>query len=296
MDPEAWEKLQMAGKVGADALRLAASLAKEGARLLDIAEKVERQIGELGAKPAFPVNICINEVAAHYTPTHDDPLILRRGQVVKIDIGAHVDGYVADIARTVEIATNNWSELIKASEVALEAAIETVRPNIPTRMIGAAVERTIESYGFRPVMNLTGHSIERFNLHAGKSIPNVGDRTNDILANGDVVAIEPFSSAGAGKVDGGRPSNIYRLLRARDMKNESVNRMVRFIDEGFRGLPFAERWCYRFDEKAPAILKKLQRAGLITAYKQLVDIGNGMVAQTEHTMLVTPQGAKVTTA
>ena len=296
MDLEAWEKLQLAGKAGADALKLGVGLAKEGARLLDIAETVEARVRQLGAKPAFPVNICINEVAAHYSPTHDDPLVLRRGQVVKIDLGAHVDGYIADIARTVEITTNRWSELIKASEVALETAIDTVRSNVPTRMIGSAVERTIESYGFRPVMNLTGHSIERYILHAGKSIPNVGDRTSDVLAKGDVVAIEPFSSAGAGKVEGRKPSNIYRLLRARDMKNESVNRMVKFIEESCRGLPFAERWCYRFDEKAPAILKKLQRAGLVTAYKQLVDIGNGMVAQTEHTMLVTDEGAKLTTA
>jgi methionyl aminopeptidase len=296
MDPEAWEKLQLAGRIGADALRLGVSLAKEGAKLLDIAETMENRVRQLGAKPAFPVNICVNEVAAHYSPTHDDQLSLKRGQVVKLDLGAHVDGYVADTARTVEISTRNWTNLIKASEVALDAAIEVVRPNVPTRMIGSAVERTIESYGFKPVVNLTGHSIEKFVLHAGKSIPNVGDRTSDILAKGDVVAIEPFSSSGAGKVEGRRPSNIYRLLRVRDMKNDDVNRMIRFIDESFRGLPFSERWCFRFDDRATAILKKLQRAGLVTAYKQLVDVGNGMVAQTEHTMLVTEEGARLTTA
>ncbi len=296
MNQETREKLRLAGKAGAEGLKLGISMAKEGARLLDIAEAVENRVRQAGAKPAFPANICINEVAAHYSPTHDDPLTLKRGQVVKVDLGAHVDGYVADIARTVEIGSNNWADLIRASEVALEAAIEVVRPNVPTRMIGSAVERTIESYGFRPVVNLTGHSIERYTLHAGKSIPNVGDRTSDILADGDVVAIEPFSSAGAGKVEGRKPSNIYRLLRARDMKNEAVNDMVRFIDESFKGLPFAERWCYAFDEKAPAILKKLQRAGLITSYKQLVDMSNGMIAQTEHTMLVTSEGAKLTTA
>ena len=296
MNQEILAKLHMAGKAASEALRLGVSKVKEGARLLDIAEVVENRVRQAGAKPAFPTNICINEVAAHYTPTHDDPLTLKRGQVVKIDIGAHMDGYVADIARTVEVGTNSWTDLIKASEVALEAAIEVVRPNVPTRLIGSAVERTIESYGFRPVVNLTGHSIERYTLHAGKSIPNVGDRTSDILVEGDVVAIEPFSSAGAGKVEGRKPSNIYRLLRAKDMKNEAVNELVRFIDESFRGLPFAERWCHAFDEKAPATLKKLQRAGLIAAYKQLVDVANGMIAQTEHTMLVTGEWAKLTTA
>lgn len=295
MDSEAFDKLAKAGRAGAESLRLGASMMKDGARLLDIAEAVENRIREMGSEPAFPACICINDVAAHYSPTHDDALVLRRGQVVKLDIGAHFDGYVADTARTVEIGTNNWTNLIRASEVALEAAIEVVRPNIPTRMIGAAVEREIESYGFRPVANLTGHTIERYILHAGKSIPNVGDRTNDILAKDDTVAIEPFSSAGSGKVEGRKPANIYRLVRFKEIKHDASNEMLKFINERFKGLPFSERWCYRFDEKAPALLKRLQRTGLIMSYKQLCDSGGGMVAQTEHTMVVTPEGARVTT-
>ncbi len=295
MDPEALEKLEKAGQIGAQTLNYGVSLMKEGARLLDIAESVEGRLRQLGAKPAFPLCICINEVAAHYSPTHDDTLTLKKGQVVKMDLGAHVDGYVSDTARTVEIGTNRWRDLIKASEIALEVAIETVRPNIPTRMIGAAVERAIESYGYRPVVNLTGHTIERYNLHAGKSVPNVGNRTNDVLSKFDVVAIEPFSSAGAGRVEGRKPANIYRLLRVKEVKQEHLNNMLKFIDQNFKGLPFSERWCYRFDERAPAILKKLQRTGLVMSYKQLCDEANGMVAQTEHTMIVTPEGAKVTT-
>jgi len=295
MDPDASDKLAKAGRAGADALRLGVGLMKDGVRLLDVAEAVEKRIKELRAEPAFPACICINEVAAHYSPTHDDPLVLRRGQVVKLDIGAHVDGYVADTAKTVEIGTNKWTDLVRASEVALEAAIEVVRPNVPTRMIGAAVEREIESYGFRPVVNLTGHTIERYLLHAGKSVPNVGDRTSDILAKDDLVAIEPFSSAGAGKVEGRKPANIYRLLRFKEIKHEAANEMLKFINDSFKGLPFSERWCHRFDERAPAMLKKLQRTGLVMSYKQLCDSGGGMVAQTEHTMIVTPEGARVTT-
>jgi len=295
MHNDAFDKLIKSGKVAAAALKYGLSLVKEGSRVLSIAESIENRIRQEGAMPAFPACVCINDVAAHYTPTHDDPLVLRRGQVVKIDLGSHVDGYIADTARTVEVGTNNWTNLIRASEAALETAIEVIRPNIPTRMIGAAVERTIDSFGFRPVVNLTGHSIERFNLHAGKSIPNVGDRSSDVIAEGDIVAMEPFASTGAGKVDGGRPANIYRLLRSKELKHEPSNRMLKFIDETFKGLPFSERWCYRFDERAPAILRKLQRTGLVMAYKQLVDIKGGMVSQAEHTVLVTSEGGKPTT-
>src|SRR4030067_985094 len=111
-------------------------------------------------------------------------LALRRGNVVKLDLGAQVDGYIADTAVTVEVGTRNWTDLIKASEVALETAIEVCRPKTPTRLLGAAIERGIESYGDKPISDLTGHPTERYKLHAGKSIPNVGGMGDDVSAAG----------------------------------------------------------------------------------------------------------------
>src|SRR5207247_6649317 len=114
--------------------------------------------------------------------------------------GSQVDADIAEPAATVEVGTRNWRDRIKASEVALETAIEVCRPKTPTRLIGCAIERAIESYGFKPISNLTGHTIERYHLHAGKSIPNVGGLGDDVVEAGDTIAIEPFSTNGAGKV------------------------------------------------------------------------------------------------
>ncbi len=289
------EKLRRAGEVSREARDYGAGLLREGMTLLDAVEKIEDVMRSRGLKPAFPTCLSVNEVAAHYTPTHKDDTVLRRGDVVKIDLGAQVDGYLADTATTVEIGTRNWTDLIRAARAALTAAIEVVRPKVPVRRIGAAIERTIESFGYKPVVNLTGHSIERFVVHAGKSIPNVGDHGEDVLEEGDLIAIEPFATNGAGKVDGRKSGNIYRIMRVRDIRPEATSRFLHAAHESFNRLPFAERWGYRLDRKAPAHLARLHRAGLVHTYPSLVDAGKGIVAQAEHSMIVTPDGADLLT-
>jgi methionyl aminopeptidase len=295
MDAEVREKLRHAGRVAREAKELGVSLCREGALLLDIAEAIEGHMRKRGAPPAFPTCISLDDIAAHYSPVHDDRLALKRGNVVKLDLGAQVDGWIADTAVTVEVGTRNWTDLIKASEVALDTAIEVCRPKTPTRLIGAAVERAIESFGFKPIANLTGHTIERYKLHAGKSIPNVGGIGDDVILAGDTLAIEPFSTNGAGKVEGRRTGNIYRLLSAREISPASTNEFLGKVHENFKTLPFAERWCVALDRKAPSHLGRLLRAGRIMTYEFLYDAGGGIVAQTEHTMIIDEHGTEVTT-
>src|SRR3989337_574453 len=233
MDDEVREKLRVAGRIAREAKELGVSLCRDGTSLLDIAERIEAHMRSRGAPPAFPTCISLDQVAAHYSPLHDDRLALRRGNVVKLDLGAQVDGYIADTAVTVEVGTRNWTDLIKASEVALDTAIEVCRPKTPTRLIGAAVERAIESYGFKPISNLTGHTIERYSLHAGKSVPNVGGMGDDVIEAGDILAIEPFSTNGAGKVEGRKTGNIYRVLSTREVSPASTNEFLRRAAESF---------------------------------------------------------------
>ena len=296
MDEQVLEKLKQAGRAAAEAREYGKSLLVEGASLLDVCTRIEDRMRALGVKPGFPTCLSINNVAAHFTPTHKDKLALRRGDLVKLDLGTHVDGYLADTAVTVEVGTRTWTELVRASSTALAAAIEIVRPKIQTRLLGAAIERAIESFGFKPIANLTGHTIERNVLHAGKSVPNVGDHGSDVLEAGDVVAIEPFATNGAGKVDGRKSGNIYRLARVvRDIKPEEALALYRNIEREFDHLPFAERWCAGFDRNASSTLNRLLKMGVVTTYASLLDVGKGMVAQTEHTMVVTDGGALVTT-
>src|SRR5438093_3767632 len=217
MDDEVRGKLRLAGRVAAEAWAIGVSLCTEGAPLLDIAERIEAHMRSRGAPPAFPTCLSIDHIAAHYSPVHNDRTALRRGNVVKLDLGAQVDGYIADTAATVEVGTRNWTDLIRASEVACETAIEVCRPKTPTRLLGSAIERAIESFGFKPISNLTGHTIERYHLHAGKSVPNVGGLGDDVVEAGDTLAIEPFSTNGAGEGEGKKSGNIYRPLSPREI-------------------------------------------------------------------------------
>lgn len=298
MDDQIYQDYIKAGKIAGAAREYGANLIKENVSLLKVAEEVESLILKKGGKLAFPVNLAINDIAAHFTPRPNDKLVFRRGDVVKIDVGVHINGYIGDTAKTVEVGTLNWTELIIASKEALAVAIEIIKPGVKLNVIGGAIEQTINSLGFKSITNLTGHSMKQYNLHAGLSIPNVKGGFKGKIEEGDVIAIEPFATNGAGKVEGKKSGNIYRLLRKgseREIKNQHLNALVKHIEKEYSTLPFCERWCYDFDRKAHSYLHRLLRYGIITSYSTLREKGGGTVTQTEHTVIVTRDGCEVTT-
>lgn len=300
MDQEALEKQRRAGRIAREALEYGLGLIREGARLLDVAERTEERILSKGALPGFPVNISIDDQAAHFTPRHnDDGLSFSRGNLVKLDVGVHVDGYLADNARTVEVGTRNWIRLIEAADEAVTTAVEVMRPGTPMSMIGAAIERVIRSHGFKPVENLTGHSLRRYTLHADKSVPNVGnlrgERADQRVEAWEAFAIEPFTTTGAGRVEGRKMSNIYRIVEKRKSGVPEADALLEKVYEDFRTLPFSERWCHKLDERAAFHLQKLLQRRIVMGYPILVEQGGGMVAQSEDTVLVTEDGCEPTT-
>jgi len=296
MDGHELECYREAGRIASRAREYGISLLKDGARVEDVAEDVEDFIRGEGARPAFPVGIGIDDVAAHYTPSHNDRLILRRGNLVKMDVGVHVDGYIADTARTVEIGTNRHASLIEAAEEALSLAINLMKPRTPLRILGEAVQNTIESYGYHPVRNLTGHSLRRNVLHSGLSIPSVKLPSSSLgkVREGDVVAIEPFATTGTGTVAGEKPGNIFSLGK---IKSTGMKTVVENIMKEFGSLPFAQRWLLSnpaTSMKDPDIAKLVKR-DIIRPYPVLREINGGMVSQAEHTVIITRAGCEVTT-
>lgn len=293
-DPGVAEKYIQAGRITREAREFAVARVRPGESALELAEAIERFIVERGARCAFPVNIGVNSVAAHYTPSRADDIRFREGDVVKVDLGAHVDGYPADTAVTVEIGTRKHADLIACAEDALRMCIEMVAPGTTISAMAATIARTIRAAGFKPVQNLTGHSMERFSLHAGLSIPNIETRDQHVLEEGMVLAIEPFSSAGAGRVDGKGRGNIFRIVRDRKAPPE-VDRMFARMKAEFGPFPFASRWCERLGPGSDVLLGKMFRLGMIMSYPVLRDIGDGIVAQAEHSVLVTRDGCRVLT-
>jgi methionyl aminopeptidase len=289
---EAIEKWRKAGKVTARARELAASLVVPGARLEAVAEEVEGFIRAQGALPAFPLNLSADHWAAHYTPGIDDPMVFTLGQIVKVDIGAAVDGYPADSATTVEVGgSRRYGDLTRATREAVAAGIETIGPDIPLSKVGEAIERTIGAYGLKPIQNLTGHLIRRNELHAGKSVPNVGTREGDIARAGEIFAIEPFATSGEGEVVNGDPGNIYRFQGKRKVKDADAQKLMAAVAKDHPSLPFAARWCRDLCATPKKSIKLLRSAGVLYAYPVLVEKGSGPVSQHEHTVLVTKSGA-----
>jgi methionyl aminopeptidase len=300
MDEEIYTKYKRAGTIAADARDYGVTLLKPGARLLDITTAIESRITNNGAGLAFPVNIALNTLAAHYSPRHDDQRILKHSDVVKLDVGAHVNGYIADTAITVELETHVYDMMIKASSDALENAIRILSSKTPLRKVGEAIEHTITSYGFKPIDNLMGHGLDRFQLHSGISIPNIGSSgSKNTLKEGDVIAIEPFATNGAGHVISGDGSNIYlcnESLKAKFIRDNKIKIMFEKMTTHFTTLPFAERWCHHlFPNGSDLALKKLSFLGLTKHYPQLLEGKSGMVTQKEHTVIIRDDRCEVIT-
>jgi len=299
MEDEVYEKYKLAGSIAADAREFGKELIKSGVSYLDIVNKIELKILNDGAGLAFPVNISINDIAAHFSPKHNDRLIFQKGDVVKLDIGAHIDGYIADTALTIEVESNLNNDLIKASTDALDVAINLMKPGINLTELGGAVQKTISSYGFKPIDNLTGHSMKRYLLHAGVSIPSVSNTVNNSdLKAGDVLAIEPFATTGAGHVVSGGGSNIYlckEILNLKLIRDSRSKLMFDKVKKQFKTLPFAQRWFEKQFSNSDITLRKLSFLGLLKHYPQLIDAKKGVVSQAEHTVILTEKGCEIIT-
>lgn len=292
------DKLRRAGFIARVVLEDSLRVVKPGVKLVDIALYIEEKIRELGGEPAFPVNIGINDVAAHYTPLNSDQLVVPDNSIVKIDIGVHIDGYIADTAAT--ICFNPLYEgLVEASRRALERVLELVEPGVKTSYLGKIIEETASSMGYKVIRNLGGHGIDRYTIHTGAVIPNHHDPLSFYRLGEGVYAVEPFVTNGKGLVKESELVTIYSIKRYKQF--ESDNYVKKLVDEVWstrRTLPFCERWYTRSLGSVDSVRKaieSLSKTGLIDRYPVLLEVGKGMVSQFEHTFVIHGREVIVTT-
>lgn len=290
MDNEILDKYGRAGKILTEVRSAAVNRVKVGASLLEVAEFVENSIRELGGRPAFPCNISRNDEAAHATPSSNDKSLFGE-DMVKLDIGVHVDGYIADTAVTVDLGDN--PELVEASEVALKNAIQLIRAGVSTADIGAVIEESINEFGYKPVANLTGHGLDRYVQHAPPSIPNRRVKHGIILREGDVIAIEPFATNGAGHVSEGGGAEIYRLKKLKSVRLPAARKLLKDVEE-YKTLPFTKRWLPQ--TRLNFILKQLEAMGVVHPYPVLKEDAGGLISQAEHTVIIEDDGCQIITA
>jgi len=288
-----------AGKIAEKVLREIPHLVYDGQSLLDIAGTIEKIIIDNGAIPGFPVNLSVNQYAAHYTPSLDEKTVLNSEDVIKIDFGVSINGCVADQATTVDLSGKHELQ-VKAVRNALSSAVENIKPGAKVEEISKHIEDEIVKLGFKPISNLGGHMIKPYLLHAGIFIPNISN-SNDpsseyVFKEGDVFAIEPFATSGeTGKVADTDKVEIFSLKQVRNVRLNASRKILAHILQKYSTLPFARRWLQQ-DFKSKVIvnagLRELVRNDVLFKYPVLKDVDNQIITQAEVTSIVEKDGAK----
>ena len=269
-----------------------------GKTVFEICEHVENEIKKRGAKCAFPVNTSINEVAAHYTAEPNDPLTIKDDDLVKIDLGAQINGHIADTAVTV-CYNAEFDNMVQAAELSLSNAMSMMKVGVKSSDVGRTIEKTIKQMGFLPIANLSGHSLDQYTIHAGKSVPNIWSIGSFTFNENQAFACEPFVTTGEGLgfVHEGKIKNIFALSSRKKTKDKDADKMLDYIWQNFNLLPFALRWLTsEWEEKeARRLLEILVKKKAVHAYPILVE-GNGQrVTQAEHTFIPNETGVTITT-
>lgn len=285
--------LRRAGAIAREVRELGAKLITPGASLRFVCETVESEIEKRGGKPAFPTQTSINDVAAHDCPTPEDERTYRAGDLAKLDIGVHIDGWVVDTATTVNVGGTGNGRLIEAARQALAAAIQACRPGITVKEVSAAIERAIESAGFTPLENLCGHGVGHYIVHAPPAITNTVRAAEGRLPQRGVIAIEPFATDAHGKTGPRGEAEVFRLLPGAKEELQRLGVGAEFAQSllSWRGLPIARRYFREFgNETVLETFRKLERANVLHSYPPLVALSGRPVAQAEHSLYLGPEG------
>src|SRR2546422_1683504 len=287
-----------AGKIASEVRENARKKYYVGSTLLEICESIEKEIEQKGGKCAFPVNTSLNEIAAHYTAEPNDDGVVKDGDILKIDLGVQINGYIADTAVTV-CYDPKYDYLVQAAEAALREAISIIRIGTKSSGVGKIIENTVKQMGGIPIANLSGHSLEQYTIHAGKSVPNIWSIGSFSFQATEAYACEPFvtTTEGLGFVREGNTRNIFSLVTRKRIKEDGANKLIDFIWNKFNMLPFALRWLIpEWDEKTVRnLLEKLVQQKIVRSYPILIEANSQRVAQAEHTFIPKDNGVTITT-
>lgn len=283
-----------AGKIAKEIREYAKSIIKKDMLLLDIARKIEAKILELGGEIAFPVNLSIDDIAAHYHPTIEDKTLATG--LLKVDFGVHINGYIADTSFSLDLTLEKkHTELIKASENALVQALKILENDPTLNEIGSVIQEEIQKKGFSPIINLCGHGLANYNIHSGITIPNHRNNNQNKLEPGSY-AIEPFATNGEGKIYEGPASNIYAIINLKAPRGPTARKILEYVNEKYQTLPFSLREIQeKFGPMSRLAIKELEQNKIIHSYPQLIEVSHMPVSQAEHTFIKTKDNKIIVT-
>lgn len=284
METKEIESYRKAGKIAEEVVAYAREIIKPGVLMLDIAEKIEEKIKELGGEVAFPVNLSLNEIAAHYTPSSDDKTLAEG--LLNVDIGVAIDGYIADVAFSLDLADGEFEEMIKLNEEALENVLKKLKPDSKVKEVGDAIQEKVKDTGYSVIKNLSGHSLDKDKIHAGLTISNYENDNEKPLTG--AFAIEPFLTTGQGVVYEGKDSEIFMLEEEKQVRDNEARKLMKFVKENYKTRPFCKRWLVKEGfNKLDFILKMLVKQNVLHNFPVLIEKSKKPVSQAEHSVLIT---------
>ncbi len=293
----------------------------ENIKIYDIAQKIESYISlelpsQLNNGIAFPVGIGINHCVAHNTPTiYDKNIILKNGDIVKIDFGVHIDGHITDSAFTIPIGNvgkEKFSELIDISKKAtmigvnksgIDVLLSEIGEDIEEYVLSKEIEINGKIIGLKTMKELCGHSIGVYKIHSGKAIPNckLDFVYNERMKENEKYAIEPFITTGNGKCIYEKDNNHYMLSRNYEEKYRKSKKKDKVLYENivknYSTLAFTQKWIYEGLNNYPKInenmynifensLKELCSENIVEEYLPIYDVEGSYVAQHEHNVWI----------
>jgi len=281
------EQYLKSGRMTRELRSLVKDKVRPGMGYVETCKWVEEEISARGGAPAFPTGIGVNHVTAHYAPQETDTSKFLESDLIKVDFGVHVEGYVTDTAVTVTF-NPDYELLVEAAERTLNSAIGALRTERRVGEIGREIQREASRLGFKTIENLTGHTLERYTVHAGKSIPNLFVQNMPSLRDNEVFAVEPFLTLGsaAGYVVDSEAETIFSLLARKTTGVKDLDEFASRVWGERKTLPFTPRWYVPVygRERLDRIIKELMRRRLMRGYPTLVEASMKPVAQFEHTM------------
>jgi methionyl aminopeptidase len=289
MGPDELESYKKAGEIASEVRKFAQELIKPGMKLIEIAKSIDIKIIELGGMPAFPVNLSLNEIAAHYTPESGDETLA--DGILKVDLGVEIGGYIADCAFSIDLTEDKEFEvMIAANKRLLEAANEVIRPEMKVGDVGTAIQKVLgeinKENDFSIIRGLSGHTLDKDNIHAGITISNYENDNNKKLDD-LAFAIEPFLTTGSGEIYEGKPGGIYVLQADYPVRDPKARKLLVFVKRHYKTRPFCVRWLEKAGfEKIKPILEILTKQGVLHNFPVLVEKTKAPVSQAEDTFII----------
>ncbi|KIP11684.1 hypothetical protein PHLGIDRAFT_63205 [Phlebiopsis gigantea 11061_1 CR5-6] len=311
-DPEqTYNNIRKAAEVHRQVRQYARKVIKPGMSMIDIADTIEngtRALVEengLESGVGFPTGLSRNHCAAHYSPNGGDTQILQQGDVMKVDFGVHVKGRILDSAFTLTF-DHTYDKLLEAVRAATNTGVREAGIDARLGEIAGAIQETMESYEVeingklipvKAIENLSGHSINPYQIHGGKSVCLVKNNDQTKMEEGEYFAIETFGSTGRGRVvESGEVSHYAKMVDAPriPLRLTTAKSLLKSINKNFGTLPFCRRYLDRVGEsKYLLALNHLVAQGIVQDYPPLCDAPGSMTAQFEHTLLLRPTRKEV---